>query len=259
MNLCNHLLKTIFLYTIVAIITSCSSPSTESVATEQEAAAEETSTAVTQEETGSPKENVVPLKQAPDTVVLPATLRKIAQAEGDLNKDGQPELVLVLDDLQSADDFGILRRIHIYRLENGQWKRWEEFRGGILSSESGGMMGDPFEAITIERGTIVINHFGGSRYKWTYTHRFRYQNGRWELIGATTLYGTPCEYWKTYDYNLSTGTVEVTEVFEDCDTDKETTNKFTFKHVIKPLPELHGFEPGETAVPMPKGKEDFYY
>jgi hypothetical protein len=259
MNLCNHLLKTSILFAAAVIITSCSSPSVESVATEQEGAPTETSTVATAEETALSKENAATQKSAPDTVVLPATLRKIAQAEGDLNKDGQAELVLVVDDLQSAEDFGISRRIHIYRLENGQWKRWEEFRGGILSSESGGMMGDPFEGITIERGTIVINHFGGSRYKWRYTHRFRYQNGRWELIGATTLYGTPCEYWKTYDYNLSTGTVEVTEVFEDCDTEKETTNKFSFKHTIKPLPELHGFEPGATAVPMPKGKEDFYY
>ena len=258
MNLCNHLLKTVILSTLALTVINCSS-STPPEATEQPTEQEQAPSASSSEEVSSPAEKSLPQKVAPDTVTLPATLRKIAQAEGDLNKDGQPELVLVLDDLQSADDFGISRRIHIYRLENGQWKRWEEFRGGILSSESGGMMGDPFEAITIERGTIVINHFGGSRYKWTYTHRFRYQNGRWELIGATTLYGTPCEYWKTYDYNLSTDTVEVTEVFEDCDTEKETTNKFSFKHVIKPLPDLHDFEPGATAVAMPDGKEDFYY
>jgi len=258
MNLCNHLIKTVILSTLAVLVISCSS-STPPEATEQPTEQEQSPSASSSEETSSPTEKSLPQKVAPDTVTLPTTLRKIAQAEGDLNKDGQPELVLVLDDLQSADDFGISRRIHIYRPENGQWKRWEEFRGGILSSESGGMMGDPFEAITIERGTIVINHFGGSRYKWTYTHRFRYQNGRWELIGATTLYGTPCEYWKTYDYNLSTDTVEVTEVFEDCDTEKETTNKFSFKHVIKPLPDLHDFEPGATAVAMPDGKEDFYF
>jgi hypothetical protein len=256
MNLINRLLKSAML---AMIIISCSSPAPEAGTSEQEAVTEQTSAVAPSEEASSPVEKTPTSKVAPDTVVLPANLRKIAQAEGDLNKDGQPELVLVVDDLQSAGDFGISRRIQIYRLENGQWQRWEEFRGGILSSESGGMMGDPFEAITIERGTIVINHFGGSRYKWTYTHRFRYQNGRWELIGATTLYGTPCEYWKTYDYNLSTGTVEVEEVFEDCDTEKETTEKFTFKHTIKPLPDLHDFEPGATAVPMPKGKEDFYF
>lgn len=253
-----HLVKTIVFPLLALIAINCSSPTppeattapTEQEPTPAEAAAKEVSSSV---------EKALPPKTAPDTVILPATLRKIAQAEGDLNKDGQAELVLVVDDLQSAGDFGISRRIHIYRLANGQWQLWQEFRGGILSSEAGGMMGDPFEAITVERGTIVIEHFGGSRYKWRYTHRFRYQNSRWELIGATTLYGTPCEYWKTYDYNLSTSTVEVTEVFEDCDTEKETTNKFSFKHAIKPLPELHGFEPGATAVPMPEGKEDFYF
>lgn len=259
MNLIGHLLKIIILIPFWVMTTGCTSPSIDAATEEQTATAEPTDATTTSAATNTPQERTAAPVATPDTVVLPATLQKIAQAEGDLNKDGQPELVLVVDDLQSAGDFGTSRRIQIYRMENGQWQRWDEFRGGILSSDAGGMMGDPFEAITIERGTIVIEHFGGSRYKWRYTHRFRYQNGRWELIGATTLYGTPCEYWKTYDYNLSTGTVEVTEVLEDCDTEKETTNKFSFKHSIKPLPELHGFEPGATAVPMPKGKEDFYF
>lgn len=258
MNLFNRLVKTVALSTLAMIAVNCSSP-TPPTATAPPAEQEPTTPASVAEEASSPAERSIPAKVAPDTVTLPATLRQIAQAEGDLNKDGQPELVLVVDDLQSADDFGVSRRLQIYRLENGQWQRWEEFRGGILSSERGGMMGDPFQGITIERGTIVIEHFGGSRYKWRYTHRFRYQNNRWELIGATTLYGTPCEYWKTYDYNLSTGTIAVEELFEDCDTEEETTNKFTFKHTIKPLPELQGFEPGAMVVPSPNEEEDVYF
>ncbi|MGH1436657.1 MAG: hypothetical protein ACRBG0_19610 [Lewinella sp.] len=260
MNLFHHpLLKSILFVASVAIV-GCSSPTTESAPPqEQQIEQEQINATPTPEEKTPLKEKAPAPKMELDTIVLPATFSKVAEAQGDLNKDGQPELVLVVDDLQSAGDFGISRSILIYRLENRQWKQWEEFRGGILDSEAGGMMGDPFEGIEIDRGSIVIHHFGGSRYKWRYTHRFRHQNGRWELIGATVLYGTPCEYWKTYDYNLSTSKVEVEEIYEDCDTEKETTNTFSFRHAIKPLPDLHGFIPGETAVAVPEREDDFYF
>ena len=66
--------------------------------------------------------------------------------------------------------------------------------GGVLPSEHGGMMGDPFEGLSIDRKCIVIHHFGGSRDKWKYTHRFRNQNRDWELVGSTIQFGAVCDY-----------------------------------------------------------------
>ena len=91
-------------------------------------------------------------------------------ATGDLTKDGLAERVVVYD-TPVATDFGTARQLYIYQQKEGHWQLWQKINGGILPSENGGMMGDPFEGITIERGTIVITHFGGSRQKWTYTHR----------------------------------------------------------------------------------------
>ena len=69
------------------------------------------------------------------------------------------------------------RMSNIYRLSNRQWQLWHQNKSIILSSQSGGVMGDPFENITIKEGAIAIDHFGGSRYKWMYTHQYKNING----------------------------------------------------------------------------------
>ncbi|PSR13411.1 MAG: hypothetical protein DA408_17500 [Bacteroidetes bacterium] len=192
------------------------------------------------------------------TIVPPAGWSSLGMATGDLTKDGLAEKVVVYD-TPVTTDFGTARQLYIYQQKDGRWQLWQKINGGILPSENGGMMGDPFEGITIERGTIVITHFGGSRQKWTYTHRFRYQNERWELIGASVLAGAPCDAWDQYDYNLSTGKVEVAHTKEDCDTKKEESRKATYTHRTRPLPQLAGFEPGNNEVKLPAPEEAFYY
>lgn len=200
-----------------------------------------------------------PKNVTPDTIRLPSHLQKIGEASGDLNKDGVAETVLVVEDLNSGDEDNRERRIHIYRRANEQWELWQDAAGGVLGSGDGGMMGDPFDGITIERGVILIKHFGGSRQKWSYLHRFRYQHQRWELIGATITFGAPCDSWETYDYNLSTSNIEAEKTLVNCDTDEDTIETYTFKHTTKPLPTLNGFTPGETQVKLPENKGDFYF
>lgn len=46
-------------------------------------------------------------------------------------------------------------------------------------------MGDPHQKISINRGSILIEHSGGSREKWSYTHRFNFRDNKFYLIGIT--------------------------------------------------------------------------
>jgi hypothetical protein len=76
----------------------------------------------------------------------------------------------------------------------------------VLCKDCGGVFGDPFVGIKIIRGVIVIDHYGGSRNRWGYTHRWRYQDGDWFLVGLTSrqediLEGTS----EVTDINLITG------------------------------------------------------
>lgn len=55
----------------------------------------------------------------------------------------------------------------------------------LLCKACGGVFGDPFEGLSIERGVVVVKHYGGSSDRWAYVYRFRYQEGDWFLIGKT--------------------------------------------------------------------------
>ena len=68
-------------------------------------------------------------------------------------------------------------------------------------------MGDPFEGIEIKNGILIINHWGGSSWKWSLSDKYRFQNNQFQLIGHTSNCGKPCEYWMNCDFNISTGKV----------------------------------------------------
>lgn len=198
-----------------------------------------------------------------DTVATPEGFTKLQEAKGDLDKDNQEEMVIVYD-TKKETELGTERQLHIFKKEGGGWKLWHQSVGAVLPSEHGGMMGDPFEGISIERGSIVVSHFGGSKDKWSYTHRYRYQNGAWQLIGATINYGAVCETWKNYDYNLVTGKIEAKIETESCDDEgrpKDSTQTEQFTFVSKPAKPvlMDGFYPGDNEVKIRDGADSFYY
>lgn len=206
----------------------------------------------------------VPAAATADTIASPAGLTKLGEATGDLDKDGQAETVIVYDTQRSSkDDMGTERELHIFKSKDGKWELWHKSIGPVMPSESGGVMGDPFGEVKIENGCIVVFHAGGSRMKWNYTHRYRFQEGDWKLIGATSLDGAPCEYWQTYDYNLSTGNINYEKETEDCDKSEEnpkmSKTKKTFSQKLKALPSMDGFEPGGNEVKAKGMQEEFYY
>ena len=141
-------------------------------------------------------------------VTVPKGYELIATAKGDLDKDKVDDLVLVYDTNEEGD-YGVVRELQIFKNKNNKWNLWHKSRGAIMSSLEGGPAGDPFESIEINNGVLIITHYGGSRGKWGYTHKFRFQNGDFYLIGATCEEEVYPEYSGLFDYNLSTGAIEV--------------------------------------------------
>lgn len=197
-----------------------------------------------------------------DDVPPPAGFDVLGGAKGDLDKDNTEEKVVVYN-TQRQTDFGTERELHIYKQKNGGWELWHKSVGAVLPSENGGMMGDPFESVSIENGSIVLQHFGGSRQKWHYTHRFRNQNNGWQLIGATVNNGSPCDYFENFDYNLSTGKINYEKTTEDCEKSEDNpvtkTVKKDFVVKMASLPNIDSFHPGENEVKLPKSDIVFYY
>ena len=212
--------------------------------------------APTQEETTSSKDPIVETTKTIqavtlDTIQTPDNYRKLDSEKGDLDKDGVDEMVIVYDTPRETD-FGTEREIHIFKQEANSWKLWHKAVGAIMPSEHGGMMGDPFEGIDIENNTIITRHFGGSRSKWKYVHRFRFQGGKWELIGATIETFDSCALDTSFDYNLSTGKAFYLVKSENCETEKTKliTEEF-FDKKMNQLPQLDGFQSGYNELIIP--------
>lgn len=191
-------------------------------------------------------------------IKTPESFEILNEAEGDLDKDGVSEKVIVYD-TKKLTDFGTERQIFIYKKNNYNWVIWKKSVGAILPSQHGGMMGDPFQEILIEKNCLVINHFGGSRQKWSYTHRFRYQNGNFQLIGATVNFGGPCDYFVNFDYNLSTGKINYKKETENCEKDSSTIETKNIIKKLKTLPPMDGFYPGDNKLTFPNSKIIIYY
>lgn len=186
----------------------------------------------------------------------------IAEASGDLDKDGIEEKVIVFN-TDKESEMGIEREIQIFKYNNSKWVLWHTSNGAVLPSKHGGMYGDPFSEITIEKGCIVIGHLGGGRQKWAYTHRYMYQNETWQLIGATINFGSPCDYWENLDYNFLTGKIIYKSEIETCNEEQGTvstkTESMEFIKKLGSLPLMDGFYPGNNEIKFSDSDRSFFY
>lgn len=165
--------------------------------------------------------------------------------DNDLNGDGEPDFLKVVLTKRTDRGLGLERDLEVYHLVGEDTVVWYAARGVILPTEHGGMMGDPFVGVKIASRTIVFDHHGGSRWKWDYTHRFRFQEGDFRLIGATVQSGAVCEYWVKLDYNLSTGMAHLAKETEDCENDDLRVVRDTIRRRLLELPVMDGFYPGD--------------
>jgi len=150
--------------------------------------------------------------------LIPKGWRLLGQAQGDLNQDKRPDLALVLASTTEREDNPATweqPRYLAVALATGQ-SRFQPVlvtSAPVLTHGDGGLLGDPFQKISIQRGTLVIDHEGGSRDRWAYTDRYRYQTRTWVQIGRTertTDSLDPGFSW-TRDHNLLTGLVIETQ------------------------------------------------
>lgn len=156
----------------------------------------------------------------PDTAVsaagfVPEGWRLAGSAEGDLNGDGRPDLVVVAahDEEQSEPNETTWQepRLLVLALRDagGELRRSAVSTGAVMCRGCGGAFGDPFADVSVERGAVVVDHYGGSRERWSFVDRFRYEGGRWVHIGETERHmdSTNPDDESERDANLVTGLV----------------------------------------------------
>ena len=191
-------------------------------------------------------------------IETPKHFKILDEKEGDLDKDGVFEKVIVYDTPKETD-MGTERQIYIYKKNNDTWELWKKSVGAILPSKHGGLMGDPFEGISIIRNCIVINHSGGARQRWYYTHRFRFQSDSFQLIGVTINFGSPCDNFYNFDYNLSTGKIIYEYETSDCENKSSKMEKKEIVKKLQTLPTMANFYPGNNKFIFPNSETIIYY
>lgn len=182
----------------------------------------------------------------------------VEKAEGDLNKDNLPDLAAVVEadkDVSNLKEPDYPQKPRIlmiaFRQPDGTYALSIQSNESVLLSNEGGVMGDPLAGLTIERGTLLVQFYGGSADRWGYDYRWRFQNNDWFLIGATsTLSSMNTNQFNTYDFNLSTGAAEHTSgaFLEEENKKSQPDKKRAFNIGKKPLLKLRTFKPVTTQI-----------
>jgi hypothetical protein len=163
----------------------------------------------------------------------------VKKAIGDLNNDGLSDLVVVTQD--TVDNTWPYRLQIFFKQPDGSHKlvlstekaiepRYEDGKDGYRN-------GNDFDDIQIDSRVLTISV---QLLRGHYEHKFRYQNGNFELIGYTSTAADGQGVMYQTDFNLSTG-VRI-EHEERYDTDKVLSHKKK-KVMIRPLPNLQSFQP----------------
>lgn len=151
------------------------------------------------------------------SIPIPKNYSIVDSVSGDLDNDGVNELVVAYDTKSTEEeiDEGIPRELIIYKKENTRWNIWQRSMQALLGSRDGGMMGDPYGEMYIQKGVLSINHNGGSSWKWSVIDKYRYDGKDFKLIGYENNYGQQNEYWLNVDFNLITGKLVVKKEYEN--------------------------------------------
>ncbi len=194
-------------------------------------------------------------------IPIPAKYEVIDTVSGDLDQDGKSELVVAYNIKAQGESYeNIPRVLRIYKMQDGSWDLWQESFQALYGSRDGGMMGDPFGDLEIQRGILLISQEGGSSWKWGHTDKYRYQDGAFYLIGYSSIYGKICEYWMDVDFNVSTGKMLVKKEFEKCKDEEPQIYKREIETVIKKglKISLQNRSEKEIKIVSPKYKNEIY-
>lgn len=179
--------------------------------------------------------------------------------QGDLYKDDRYETAVAYETFEG--EYESMRCIIIFEEdeENG-WQILSRSNTAILESGSGGMMGNGFDAMEITNAVLNVTHWGGSREKWTYSHKYRFQDEDFYCIGATIGSYDPCVSWDEFDYNLSTGKAYFTVGDDDCENEENATeNKSKIMFDPIDLPRFSEIKIGENTATDPDTGVTYYY
>lgn len=114
--------------------------------------------------------------------------RPLAIEAGDLNGDGLSDYVLVLEKEEpamDADGWPIGQRPLLVVVRGKDGLRLAKRNDKVVyCSTCGGVMGDPFMGVRLEKKGFSVEHYGGSAWRWSNAYTFAYsrRDDTWQLV-----------------------------------------------------------------------------
>ena len=199
--------------------------------------------------------------------VIPTGYEKIREAKGDLDRDGNEEIVVVYQTVKSSDPStreGFKRKFYILKSIKGKIKIWQENAEIIFSSNYGFYPDDNILDLIVKDNTLIINQkfYSNSRHSDTSKLTFRFQNNDFYLIGSLSILDDTCNYTLKNDLNFSTGKIIVDEEYSSCDDFASVIQQDFYKvftHKFKSLIKMNRFKMNENKIKIPNSKKYIYY
>ncbi len=115
----------------------------------------------------------------------------LACESADLNGDGRPDYVLVVETAASAADRNseYERTLMIVtRGTDGKLKLAKRNGSVVYCRGCGGAFGDPFAGVTVKRNSFTVNNYGGSASRWSESYTFNYSriDKTWQLVRSVS-------------------------------------------------------------------------
>jgi hypothetical protein len=102
---------------------------------------------------------------------------------GDINNNKIRDLVLILKHIQEDDNYDTTRPLLLLEGNSqGLYRLMAKNDNVVLCKICGGVFGDPYDGISINNGTFSIEHYGGSRFRWTRIITFKFDKSSNQFI-----------------------------------------------------------------------------
>lgn len=146
--------------------------------------------------TSTPTTAPLPVSEiVPETVQPPSVLTVdsfvldgfsiLAQEKADFNMDGFEDVVLILKSINEEEtsdyvnDKPSLRPLLFLAGDKmGSLHLVARNDKAVYCFDCGGQMGDPFNSLVVNKEFVSINHYGGSRIRWTRNITFKYNTAK---------------------------------------------------------------------------------
>lgn len=135
--------------------------------------------------------------------LIPKNWKIIDSVQGDLNRDNQKDLVLILEhhtavnedraygnfEIELITEIQKPRILAIYFKDaKNKYRLAVQNNDFVLRSEEGGKMGDPLKGLRIDSNKLTLSFEGGNEWRWKLNYEFEYQQKEWNLVTANNVY-----------------------------------------------------------------------